>query len=393
MVNTDKKDNKKAKKTETKNLINSILTILGIDRFNHQERFPEWVAEHNANLFNVPVTTAYSSVNNYLITSNWYEKNWMALKIKSKIGITAYVIFANNSKLFFQRVNLSNRIYDVTGKLVEATAFYEPYTKNSTEVLLYETYKLNADNQVEIYRYFNETKNNQKIERVEDEKFKDYILNSQLENKQVLNINYLPIVPFKNKPDETSDCYLAEEKIQTLDILFEQIILDVVINSPKFLFYNQYGNQQAQVQDTIRKLVEWNYFFTQEEKDIQILDGTFKGKTLTDVVDWMVNEISKRIFLYIPSQKKSAQQTKDESESINISTITAVEQKILQYKNDVFNFLKTLINFDRDILSSQTFNITEEITWENLKLAMDIINPVTNQLEGETSAIRQNSIS
>jgi|GEM_PF-1719047 len=76
----------------------------------------------------------------------------------------------------------------------------------------------------------------------------------------------------------------------------------------------------------------------------------------------MVNEISKRIFLYIPSQKKSAQQTKDESESINISTITAVEQKILQYKNDVFNFLKTLINFDRDILSSQTFNITEEIT-------------------------------
>lgn len=393
MVNTDKKDNKKAKKTETKNLINSILTILGIDRFNHQERFPEWVAEHNANLFNVPVTTAYSSVNNYLITSNWYEKNWMALKIKSKIGITAYVIFANNSKLFFQRVNLSNRIYDVTGKLVEATAFYESYTKNSTEVLLYETYKLNADNQVEIYRYFNETKNNQKIERVEDEKFKDYILNSQLENKQVLNIDYLPIVPFKNKPDETSDCYLAEEKIQTLDILFEQIILDVVINSPKFLFYNQYGNQQAQVQDTIRKLVEWNYFFTQEEKDIQILDGTFKGKTLTDVVDWMVNEISKRIFLYIPSQKKSAQQTKDESESINISTITAVEQKILQYKNDVFNFLKTLINFDRDILSSQTFNITEEITWENLKLAMDIINPVTNQLEGETSAIRQNSIS
>lgn len=393
MVNTDKEDNKKAKKTETKNLINSILTILGIDRFNHQERFPEWVAEHNANLFNVPVTTAYSSVNNYLITSNWYEKNWMALKIKSKIGITAYVIFANNSKLFFQRVNLSNRIYDVTGKLVEATAFYEPYTKNSTEVLLYETYKLNTDNQVEIYRYFNETKNNQKIERVEDKKFKDYILNSQLENKQVLNINYLPIVPFKNKPDETSDCYLAEEKIQTLDILFEQIILDVVINSPKFLFYNQYGNQQAQVQDTIRKLVEWNYFFTQEEKDIQILDGTFKGKTLTDVVDWMVNEISKRIFLYIPSQKKSAQQTKDESESINISTITAVEQKILQYKNDVFNFLKTLINFDRDILSSQTFNITEEITWENLKLAMDIINPVTNQLEGETSAIRQNSIS
>jgi len=180
----------------------------------------------------------------------------MALKIKSKVGITAYVIFANNSKLFFQRVNLSNRIYDVTGKLVEATIFYEPYTKNSTEVLLYETYKLNADNQVEIYRYFNETKNNQKIERVEDEKFKDYILNSQLENKQVLNINYLPIMPFKNKPDETSDCYLAEEKIQTLDILFEQIILDVVINSPKFLFYNEYGNQQAQVQDTIRKLVE-----------------------------------------------------------------------------------------------------------------------------------------
>ncbi|MCL8211005.1 hypothetical protein LT336_00757 [Spiroplasma sp. JKS002671] len=393
MFNSFKKDNKKAKKTKTKTLVSSILTILGIDRFNHQESFPEWVAEHNANLFNVPATTDYSTVNNYLITSNWYEKNWLALNIKSKVGITAYVIFANNSKLFFQRVNLSNRIYDVTGKLVEATIFYEPYTKNSTEVLLYETYKLNANNKVEIYRYFNETKNNQKIKRVDDKKFNNYILNSQLENKQVLNIDYLPIVPFKNKPNEKPDCYLAEEKIQTLDILFEQIILDVVINSPKFLFYNQYGNQQAQVQDTIKKIVEWSYFFTQEEKDIQILEGTFKGKTLTDVVDWMVNEISKRIFLYIPSQKKSAQQTKGESESVNIGTINAVEQKVLQYKNDVFNFLKTLINFDRDILSAQTFNIKEEITWENLKLAMDIINPGTNQLEGEASAIRQNDIS
>lgn len=391
------KKNDENKETKTKNfLTTTVLKLLGINPFDHQENFTQWVAEHNANLFNGTVITAYQTINNYLVTSNFYEKNWLALKVKSLSGVTAYVIFANKNRLFYQRVNISNRVYDITGKLIEATIFYQPYTKNSIEVLLYESYKLvyqGNKTQLKINRYFNEIKDNKKISKISDKKFSDYILNDKLENEQLLNIDYVPISIFKNKPDETSDCNLAMNKIATLDIFFEQIILDVVINSTKFLFGETYGNSQAQVESTVLKLVSKSYFFTTDPQAIQILQGSFKGKQLTDVVDWMINEISKRIFLYIPSQKKSAQQTKGESESVNIGTVNSVEQKILQYKVDMFNFLKLLIKFDQDILFKKTFSINaKEINWETLKLEMDIINPATNQLEGEDSA-RKNNIS
>lgn len=392
MVNSFKKSDAKKKQKNSNSTISSILNILQVGPFNHEDIFPEWVAEHNANLFNVPIKTAFETVNNFLVTTDFYDTNWLSLKKRSRIGVSAYVIFAVQSKLFFQLINLSNRIYDVTGKLVEATVFYEPYTKNNTEVLLYETYRF-VNEKVQINRFFNEIKDNQEIKKIADKDFSQYLLNSNLKQSQTLNIDYLPIVIMKNKPDETSDCYLAEDKIATLNIFFEQIILDIVVNSPKFLFLNTYGNQQALIDEAVRNLVEKSYFFTDDPKNIEILEGSFKGKTLTDVVDWMINEISKRIFLYIPSQKKSAQQTEGEAGSVNIGTVNSVEQRIMLYKAQIFQFLKILISFDQDILKNKTFGINEKITLENLKLEMDIINTKTNQLEGEADAKRRNNIS
>lgn len=376
------------KKYKLTSAASNVLKALNLDNFNHETDFVNWVAENNANLFNVPIKTAYSKVNNYLIALDYYRKNWLSLYRRSKFGSNAFLIFAIESKLYFQLVNLSSRRYDITGKLIEATIFYEPYEKNSVEVILYETYKI-IDKEVKIERSIYRMQNNKKEKQV---KFKEYIINNKLTETQTLPINYLPIAPMRNKANEESDCTLAMSKIKMLDIFFEQIILDVVVNAPKFLFVNIYGNQQKQLEQAVKDLITKNYLFVQELKSVEILEGTFKGKQLTDVVDWIFNEISKRIFLYIPSQKKSAQQTQGEAEAVNIGTINAVEQKMLQYKIDTFNFLKILIDYDRDLLNNQTFSIKEEITNENLKIEMDFINPGTNQLESDYGT-RKNNVS
>lgn len=386
-----KKKADEIKKYKLNSVVSNVLKTLNLNSFNHESDFVDWVAENNANLFNVPIRTAFIPVNDYLAASEYYRKNWLSIYRRSKFGSNAYLIFAIQSKLYFQLVNLSSRRYDITGKLIEATIFYEPYEKNSFEVILYETYKL-ENNKVNIERTIYKMQNNKK-DKDKEVNFKKYIVNQDLEAKQTLEINYLPIAPLRNKANEQADCTLAMSKIKMLDIFFEQIILDVVVNAPKFLFVNIYGNQQKQLEDAVKQLITKNYLFVQEMKSVEILQGSFKGKELTDVVDWIFNEISKRIFLYIPSQKKSAQQTQGEAESVNIGTINAVEQKMLQYKIDTFNFLKILIDYDRDLLNSQTFEIKEKkITIENLKLEMDIINPATNQLESEHGT-RQNNVS
>lgn len=386
-----KKKADEIKKYKLNSVVSNVLKTLNLNSFNHESDFVDWVAENNANLFNVPIRTAFIPVNDYLAASEYYRKNWLSIYRRSKFGANAYLIFAIQNKLYFQLVNLSSRRYDITGKLIEATIFYEPYEKNSFEVILYETYKL-ENNKVNIERTIYKMQNNKK-DKDKEVNFKKYIVNQDLEAKQTLEINYLPIAPLRNKANEQADCTLAMSKIKMLDIFFEQIILDVVVNAPKFLFVNIYGNQQKQLEDAVKQLITKNYLFVQEMKSVEILQGSFKGKELTDVVDWIFNEISKRIFLYIPSQKKSAQQTQGEAESVNIGTINAVEQKMLQYKIDTFNFLKILIDYDRDLLNSQTFAIKEKkITIENLKLEMDIINPATNQLESEYGT-RQNNVS
>lgn len=385
---------KESKKDKNKkaNIVPNILNMLGFNGFGHEENFINWVAENNANLFNAPIKTNYSTVDNYLVNNEYYRKNWVSLYRRSKFGASGYLTFSYENNLFFQPVNITNRKYDVTGKLIEVTVFYEPYEKNSIEVIFFETYTLTNKNTIKIERAIYKMRNGKKDGLVDN--FKDFNNNNKLKETQNLNLSYLPIVPMRNKPNEEPDCALVGDKIKMLDIFFEQILVDVLVNSPKFIFENVYGNTQDQIEDAVKKLLFRNYLFTNNGKPVDVLEGQYKGKALTDVIDWLINEISKRIFLYIPSQKKSAQQTKGEAESVNIGTINAVEQKLMLYKIDTLNFIKTLIKFDNDLLNGKTFNLKANDS-ENLTIEMNVINPANNQLEDEevSNGKRQNNLS
>ncbi|WP_375317688.1 hypothetical protein [Spiroplasma endosymbiont of Virgichneumon dumeticola] len=193
----------------------------------------------------------------------------------------------------------------------------------------------------------------------------------------------------RNRANEEPDCNKVMDKIKVLDIFFEQIILDVILNSPKFVFNNIYGNNQQLIDDAIRKLIAKKYLFTDKSPNdapnglVTIIQGNFKGKTLSDVYDWLINEISKRCGLHIPSQKKSAQQSVPESTAVNISTVNYIEQKLWQFNIDTLKFIQLLIRIDKDLLDSKTFEINDEQAIENLTVKLTLFNPVNNQLVGE----------
>ncbi|WP_339042272.1 hypothetical protein [Spiroplasma endosymbiont of Apeira syringaria] len=107
--------------------------------------------------------------------------------------------------------------------------------------------------------------------------------------------------------------------------------------------------------------------------------SNFKGKNLTDIYDWNVNEIFKRCGIHIPSQKKSAQQSVPESTAVNISTINYIEQKLWQFNIDILKFIQILVRMDKDLLNSKTFNINDEQEINNLTVKLKLFNPENNQ--------------
>ncbi|MBP1526275.1 MAG: hypothetical protein H9Q67_07280 [Spiroplasma ixodetis] len=140
------------------------------------------------------------------------------------------------------------------------------------------------------------------------------------------------------------------DKIKALDVIYEQIVLDTILNSPKFIFSQTYGNVQSLMEDAVRTLVTKNYIFksggdnNEQNENINMTSSNFKGKNLTDIYDWNVNEIFKRCGIHIPSQKKSAQQSVPESTAVNISTINYIEQKLWQFNIDILKFIQILVN-------------------------------------------------
>ncbi|WP_342273158.1 hypothetical protein [Spiroplasma endosymbiont of Acasis viretata] len=118
-------------------------------------------------------------------------------------------------------------------------------------------------------------------------------------------------------------------------------------------------------------------------------NSNFKGKNLTDIYDWNVNEIFKRCGIHIPSQKKSAQQSVPESTAVNISTINYIEQKLWQFNIDILKFIQILVRIDKDLLNSKTFNINDEQEINNLTVKLKLFNPENNQLIGENNGKQQ----
>ncbi|WP_342218443.1 hypothetical protein [Spiroplasma endosymbiont of Amphimallon solstitiale] len=141
----------------------------------------------------------------------------------------------------------------------------------------------------------------------------------------------------------------------------------------------------------LRILVTKNYIWkttgdnNEKNENINMTSSNFKGKNLTDIYDWNVNEIFKRCGIHIPSQKKSAQQSVPESTAVNISTINYIEQKLWQFNIDILKFIQILVKIDKDLLNSKTFNINDEQEINNLTVKLKLFNPENNQLIGENN--------
>ncbi|WP_342274684.1 hypothetical protein [Spiroplasma endosymbiont of Phycita roborella] len=391
--NISNNQNEKVKFLNNKNKSThaSILNYFGFNDFNHETYFTDFVAENNANLYNAPLDINNETIKQYLIKQEFYRKNWNSIFKLSKLGISGYLIFIANDDLYFQVVDIQQRVYDITDKLIQCTIFYDSYQQNAQTVRLFEIYTLNNE-QVTINRAIYSISDNKKQFPLH---FKSYINNPNLEQEQTLNINYIPIAIMRNKANELADCDKVMDKIKALDVIYEQIVLDTILNSPKFIFSQTYGNVQSALEDAVRTLVTKNYIFksggdnNEQNENINMTNSNFKGKNLTDIYDWNVNEIFKRCGIHIPSQKKSAQQSVPESTAVNISTINYIEQKLWQFNIDILKFIQILVRIDKDLLNSKTFNINDEQEINNLIVKLKLFNPENNQLIGDNNGKQQ----
>ncbi|WP_342257495.1 hypothetical protein [Spiroplasma endosymbiont of Nomada ruficornis] len=376
---------------ENKSTHTSILSYFGFNDFNHETYFTDFVAENNANLYNAPLDINNETIKQYLIKQEFYRKNWNSIFKLSKLGISGYLIYIANDDLYFQVVDIQQRIYDITGKLIQCTIFYDSYQQNAQTVRLFEVYKLNNE-QVTINRAIYSISDNKKQFPLP---FKEYSNNPNLEQEQTLNINYIPIAIMRNKANELADCNKVMDKIKALDVIDEQIVLDTILNSPKFIFDQTYGNAKSTMDEAVRTLVTNNYIWkttgdnNEKSENINMTSSNFKGKNLTDIYDWNINEIFKRCGIHIPSQKKSAQQSVPESTAVNISTINYIEQKLWQFNIDILKFIQILVRLDKDLLNSKTFNINDEQEIHNLTVKLKLFNPENNQLIGENNGKQQ----
>ncbi|WP_425380805.1 hypothetical protein [Spiroplasma endosymbiont of Polydrusus pterygomalis] len=390
-INDNQNEKLKFLTNKNKSTHASILNYFGFNNFNHETYFTDFVAENNANLYNAPLDINNETIKKYLIQQEFYRKNWNSIFKLSKLGISGYLIFIANDDLYFQVVDIQQRVYDITGKLIQCTIFYDNYEQNTQMVRLFEVYTLNNE-QVTINRTIYSISDNKKQFPLD---FKSYINNPNLSQEQTLNINYIPIAIMRNKANELADCNKVMDKIKALDVIFEQIVLDTILNSPKFIFSQTYGNVQSLMEEAVRTLVTKNYIFksagdnNEQNESVNMTSSNFKGKNLTDIYDWLVNEISKRCGIHIPSQKKSAQQSVPESTAVNISTINYIEQKLWQFNIDILKFIQLLVSIDKDLLTSKTFNIDDEQDINNLTVKLKLFNPENNQLIGDNNGKQQ----
>lgn len=390
-INDNQNEKVKFLTNKNKSTHASILNYFGFNDFNHETYFTDFVAENNANLYNAPLEINNESIKQYLIHQEFYRKNWNSIFKLSKLGISGYLIYIANDDLYFQVVDIQQRVYDITGKLIQCTIFYDSYQQNAQTVRLFEIYTLNNE-QVTINRAIYNISDNKKQFPLD---FKSYINNPNLAQEQTLNINYISIAIMRNKANELADCNKVIDKIKALDVIYEQIVLDTILNSPKFIFSQTYGNVQSTLEEAVRTLVTKNYIFksggdnNEQNENINMTNSNFKGKNLTDIYDWNVNEIFKRCGIHIPSQKKSAQQSVPESTAVNISTINYIEQKLWQFNIDILKFIQILVRLDKDLLNSKTFNINDEQEINNLTVKLKLFNPENNQLIGENNGKQQ----
>ncbi len=139
-------------------------------------------------------------------------------------------------------------------------------------VRLFEVYTLNNE-QVTINRAIYSISDNKKQFPLN---FKSFINNPNLEQEQTLNINYIPIAIMRNKANELADCNKVMDKIKALDVIYEQIVLDTILNSPKFIS----DFSPHVLVEGIMKLNEFNNAFQTEQQCLAYIANLKENKCI-----------------------------------------------------------------------------------------------------------------
>lgn len=372
----------------------SILDMFGFIAFGHENYYKSYISDNMANnlnpkklLITISQPQLSEKVIEWLYKNNLQTKGWINIKRASDVGVSAFLLFLNDGKMNFQSVGIANREYDVLGNLIKCTIYYDDYNKNNLNLRMYEIYELKENNSVEVSREIYQIDDNgKKIKKLDD--YKRHTNNTKLDITQILDIDYIPITIFPNLPSEKSDTSGVEDKIKALDILYEQIILDGILNSTRFIINTNslVGNVKNQTNKIIQNFIKknvliLNYDETQNPLPFSTINGQFRGKELTYLYDWNITEINKRVPIHVPAIHKGAQQSRQESSAVNIPANSGIEQRVLLLEENYNDFIRLLLKFDRD-LNSNSFSSNEI---DNLKIncSLNINLTITKEISNE----------
>lgn len=269
----------------------TILRLYNFNNFNHEQLLPLRIAEMKANFFtpkklNLTIDNQEKLVNNiqkWLLKTNFNNKHWIANNITSLLGKSAWLIFNSGNEITPQLnllpVRFIDRNYDILGNLVKAVIAYDDYVINQQTLQLQETYTIDFEKKnVKIDRVVSNISSNKEV-AWED---KTYNINQHLLVTQILNINYIPIIPWPNLPNEKADCAYSMERIKALDIAFEYIILDWIINSPRIVINeNQIGASEEEIKTLIKDWIVNSVLVTEFDPEdglpIEVVNTSIKG--------------------------------------------------------------------------------------------------------------------
>lgn len=377
-------------------LTKTILKLYKFNNFNHEQLLPLRIAEMKANFFTPKKINLIieqqrqlaNDIENFFLKINFNTKNWIVNNIASLYGKSGWLICNSGNEITPQLnilpVRFINRNYDILGKLVKAEIAYDDYLIGQQTLQLQEIYTIDFQNKkVNVERQVFNISNS----KIVDWKDKTYNINQHLAVTQKLDITYIPIILWPNLPNEKADCAYSMERIKALDIAFEYIILDWIINSPRIVINeNQIGASEAEITTLIKDWIVNSVLVTEFDPEdglpIEVINTAIKGKTLTDCYDWLKTMIYKETGVHVAAAAKGAQQTIVESTSQNIETNNLLEQQINLREIATIEVIKMLLRFDNDILKAQTFKFKDNIDNLKINVELEINRTLQKQLQG-----------
>ncbi|AHF58239.1 hypothetical protein [Spiroplasma eriocheiris] len=384
LSNTQKQNLLKNKLTTSK----TILQNYDINNFDHLQMLTNYVSDQQANKFNSTDLNLtidsqdelVTKIKNYLTTNNFYQQNWLNEKRLSQCGRAAYLVYQHNDSLHFKTVKVINSTENIINQLTTCTIlFHQWQDENNTTLIMHATYQLVTDH-VEVTR---------KIYQLDEEgslsstplDYDQHNFDQSFGKTETLKINYLPIIIFKNTPNGAKDCEYQIEKIKTLDLIYEQIILGTILNSTKFFLNTNgiIGNTQEQVNNMIHKFIKNNILVMENDPDhnpdpISAIMGTFNPKPLTNLYLKTQNQLLTNFNLELPEEKIIKDHTITITNHNGLVNLTN-QTKLALRAQGLAAFISLLLTFDKDILKAKTFALKDNT--DSLKILVQLkINSV-----------------